>query len=213
MKKLIEQIVGDKIIAILRNVPDEHLLTVVGTLLDNGIRCIEVTLNSAGALGQIARLADGFEDRILLGAGTVTRKEDVIQAVEAGATYLITPYVLSEEAAAAAQGYGVPVIMGAMTPTEIARAMELGAALVKVFPIGSLGPGYLKDVLAPIQDARLVAVGGVTPGNIGDYLRSGAVGAGVGGSLVNNKQFSEPGWETRLAERARLYVQAIKDVK
>jgi 2-dehydro-3-deoxyphosphogluconate aldolase/(4S)-4-hydroxy-2-oxoglutarate aldolase len=208
MSRVTEQVLQDKIVAILRNVPDEQLLQVVGTLIDNGIRAIEVTLNSTGALAQIARLEAEFRGAILLGAGTVTSKEGVLSAIQAGAAYLITPYV-SEEVAVTAREWDVPVYMGAMTPTEIARAISLGAAIVKVFPSGTLGPGYIKDVLAPMQDAKLMAVGGVTPANIGEYLRNGAVGAGVGNSLVNNKELAVAGWESRLIERARGYVDAI----
>lgn len=207
---VIEQFAVDRIVAILRGVPHKYLPKVVETLADNGIRAIEITLNSPDALRQIRETKILFEDRVLLGAGTVIRGEDAVRAVEAGASYLITPCV-TEQVAVQARSLNVPVMMGAMTPTEIVRCMELEATWVKIFPIGSLSPGYVKDVLAPLPDARLVAVGGVTPDNLGDYLRNGAVGVGVGGSLVNVNDLSELGWERRLAERVRSYVQAIEE--
>lgn len=209
MSNIIEQFAAEKIVAILRNVPAIHLPKVVETLLENNIRNIEITLNSPGALEQISDMNKRFGNRVVMGAGTVTRREHVIQAVEAGASYLITPYI-SDSVAEQARIMNVPVMMGAMTPTEIARCMELGAAWVKVFPISSLSKGYIQDVLAPMPDARLVAVGGITPDNVGDYLRSGAVGVGVGSALVKVSELSEPDWERRLAQRAQDYVHAIE---
>lgn len=209
MSGIVEQIDNEKIVAILRNVPGEYPLRVIEVLLENGIRAVEITMNTAGAEDQIRAAKERFAERVLLGAGTVTSRELAVRAVEAGAAYLITPYV-SEPVAEQARLLDVPVMMGALTPTEIARAMELGAEWSKIFPIGSLSPGYVKDVLAPMADAKLVAVGGVTPENAGEFIRNGAVGVGVGSSLVNANELSSAGWEQRLAARARSFVQAVR---
>ncbi|WP_123042999.1 bifunctional 4-hydroxy-2-oxoglutarate aldolase/2-dehydro-3-deoxy-phosphogluconate aldolase [Cohnella candidum] len=211
MNPVTEQVLRQRIVSILRNVPDEHLVKAVGVLAGNGIRAVEVTLNTPGALEQIARLRKEYGNEMLIGAGTVITGEDAEAAIRAGAAFLITPCV-TEEAATVAREAGIPVYMGAMTPSEIVRASRLGADIVKVFPCGSLGPGYLKEVLAPLNGTPLMAVGGVAPENVGEYLRAGAVCAGVGGSLVSARDFTLDGWELLLADRSRRYVEAIAKV-
>lgn len=208
MDDRINQIISNKIISILRNVPDRYLIEVVEILTENNIRSIEVTMNSKGALKQIKELSNHFNNDILIGAGTVSSKQDVVQAAKAGAKYLITPSV-SEEVALAAKAYSLPVIMGAMTPTEIIRAIELEAALVKIFPITNLGPGYIKDIMAPLNNLKIVAVGGITPDNALEYIKNGALAVGVGSSLVNNKDFSRDDWKDILIKRAQKFGEII----
>jgi 2-dehydro-3-deoxyphosphogluconate aldolase/(4S)-4-hydroxy-2-oxoglutarate aldolase len=208
-RSVVDQLIESKIIVILRGVPEKKVVPLVGKLIENGITAIEVTMNSEGALRQIGLLADRYGDQILLGAGTVTEYRQAMESIRAGATYLITPYV-SEEVAEVALPQAIPVLMGAMTPTEIARAGQLGAELIKVFPAGRLGAGYIKDILGPMNDAKLVAVGGITPENAQTYINAGAVAIGVGSSLVDEKRLTEPDWEKSISERARLFVKALK---
>lgn len=208
---IVDRLIKSKIIAILRGVPEEKIISLVGKLLENGITAIEITMNTEGVLRKIGKLADRYENRILLGAGTVKGYREAIESIRAGATYLITPYV-SEEVAEAAHSQGVPVVMGAMTPTEIARACQLGAQLVKVFPAGRLGPGYIQDILGPMNDVKLVAVGGIHPENVHSFLSAGAVAVGVGSSLVNNQVLMKPGWEQDISIRTQQFLKALERV-
>jgi len=124
------------------------------------------------------------------------------QALDAGADFLITPHI-APAVIRYAKEQGVPILPGAMTPTEVYTAMELGADLVKIFPASSVGPSHIKALLGPYPGARLVPTGGVTPENAGEYLQAGAVAVGVGGALVNPKDL--PG----VREKARALVRTV----
>ncbi|WP_019535389.1 bifunctional 4-hydroxy-2-oxoglutarate aldolase/2-dehydro-3-deoxy-phosphogluconate aldolase [Paenibacillus ginsengihumi] len=197
-----------RVIAIVRGVEEKHIAGVAQALLDGGVPVMEVTLNTEGALGMIGRLQEAFGDRMFIGAGTVLDAEDARQALDAGASYLVTPN-MDEEVIRLAAGRDVPIFPGAMTPTEIVKAWKAGATAVKVFPSASLGIAYMKELLAPLNRIPLMAVGGVTEDNIGEYLRIGCYGVGIGGSLVNLKEIAAGNYDwvrdkaARLIERSR----------
>ncbi|WP_281890598.1 bifunctional 4-hydroxy-2-oxoglutarate aldolase/2-dehydro-3-deoxy-phosphogluconate aldolase [Paenibacillus sp. YYML68] len=184
MMELQAYIEQHKVVAILRNVPPGKLERVLEALVESGVRLAEITLNSPGALEGIASMSKTFEGRLLLGAGTVMNRDQAKQAIEAGAQFLISPHV-NEGVIETALEHGVVPMPGAMTPTEIVRAMEAGAPLVKLFPCSSLGPGYVKELLGPLHTCKLIAVGGINESNAADYIRAGAVGVGAGSSLVS----------------------------
>ena len=197
-----------RVIAIVRGVEEKHIAGVAQALLDGGVPVMEVTLNTEGALGMIGRLQEAFGDRMFIGAGTVLDAEDARQALDAGASYLVTPN-MDEEVIRLAAERDVPIFPGAMTPTEIVKAWKAGATAVKVFPSASLGIAYMKELLAPLNRIPLMAVGGVTEDNIGEYLRIGCYGVGIGGSLVNLKEIAAGNYNwvrdkaARLIERSR----------
>ena len=156
----------------------------VRALLDGGVRAIEVTLTTAGALELIAGLSKLFGDTLLIGAGSVLTVEAAHHAIDAGARYIVSP-VVDLEVIAAAHAADVPALPGAFTPTEILRAYRAGADLVKVFPSETLGPSFIKSVLAPMPFLKLMPTGGVTPENVGDWIAAGAVAVGLGSALVD----------------------------
>ncbi len=197
------------IIAILRGIEGKNLIKMTDALFEGGIRLAEVTLNTSGALDGIRELRTRFDGKMFIGAGTVTDAEKARAAIAAGAQFVVTPNV-DPEVIHICLSNNVFVTPGAFTPTEIVNAMRLGLRYVKLFPVRALGPGYIKDVLAPLGDARLIAVGGVDARNIGDYVKAGAVGAGVGGSLCHlpaNGDFS------LIKDEARALLQAFKQAK
>jgi 2-dehydro-3-deoxyphosphogluconate aldolase / (4S)-4-hydroxy-2-oxoglutarate aldolase len=200
----VNELLDSKIISILRHVPDYYLVDVVRILIESGIRAIEVTLNSKNALCQIEEIARFFGDSVLLGAGTVTKDQEVEDAYNAGASYILTPYV-AESVAVACSSKPLPVIMGAMTPTEVAQSKAMGADLIKIFPAGRLGPGYIKDILAPLDDTKIFAVGGINAVNARDYLEAGAIGLGIGGSLVDHQMFASENWKEILSNKAQAF--------
>lgn len=165
-----------RLIAIVRlsSPTQEGLVRVCRELVDAGLPAVEVTLTTPFALEAIAAL-DGA-----VGAGSVRTTEDARRAQEAGAAFLVTPIARTEVLRAAT----VPVVCGALTPTEIDAAWAAGAAFVKVFP--SPGPGYIRDVLAPMPEVPLIPTGGVRLESIVDYAAAGAVGVGVGSALVTD---------------------------
>ncbi len=180
---------------------------VVSALLSGGVRAIEVTMTTAGALDLIATLSASFGDALLLGAGSVLTEAHARQAIDAGARYVVSP-VLDEAVIAAAHGHDIPALPGAFTPTEIVRAHHAGADLVKVFPADSLGPAYIRSVLAPMPFLELMPTGGVTPDNVGAWIAAGAVAVGLGSALVDPRLVSA-GDFAGISARARVVTEGI----
>ncbi len=171
-----------RVIAIARGMEYDDLRRLVRALIDGRIRLAEVTLNSKGALNSIAKLKEMYQDEIHIGAGTVLNLQAVKDAVSAGAEFIVTPNMNKQVISYCAER-DILITPGAFTPTEIIEAVQFGAKYVKVFPIRSLGAGYIKDILAPLSDVKLIAVGGVDDKNAGQYMGAGAYGLGVGGNL------------------------------
>lgn len=175
---------GERIVAVLRGADPSRFRPVAEVLVANQISVVEVTLTSPAALETIQELAEGLTDAVV-GAGTVLDAESAGAAVDAGARFLVTPTV-EEEVMDHAARRGVPVICGAMTPTEILTAWRLGAAAVKVFPASVHGPSYVRAIRAPLPHVRLVPTGGVQLEEIPRYLDAGAMMVGLGGPLLGD---------------------------
>lgn len=169
--------------AILRHVPPDDLVALTEALHAGGIRAVEVTMNSRGAADGLKRLASTFRGRLVVGAGTVLDAEAAETAIACGAAFLVSPHV-DPGLIATATRMGVPFVAGAMTPTEILTAWRAGAALVKLFPAGTLGARYVAEVRGPFGDIPLLATGGVNLENAASFITAGAWGLGVGGALV-----------------------------
>lgn len=178
-----EALEGSGVIAIFRAVPHKEVVDLAGTLLDAGIKLMEVAMSEPGAGEKLISLHAALGSAATFGAGTVTTRALAEEAVAAGARFLVTPHLVPAVNAFGRER-GVPVLGGALTPTEIASAQEQGNDYVKVFPAGPLGPGYFRALLGPYPDARLVAVGGVDAENAGAFVRAGAIGVAVGGALT-----------------------------
>jgi len=192
MDKTLQTILENKVIAIVRGISSEYILDTVQALKDGGIRCVEVTFNqkdeaaSRDTLVSIRKIKEHFGDAVAVGAGTVMSVQNVMDAAEAGAAYMISPNT-NVEVIKKTKELGLVSIPGAMTPSEAVAADEAGADIVKLFPAGELGTGYIKALTAPLNHIRFTAVGGVNEKNTTDFLRAGCVGVGVGGNLVNKK--------------------------
>ena len=171
----------DKLLVVvrLRHVDD----AVAEALRAGGLRAVEISLVSGDPFAAIRRWGASFES-LVVGAGTVVTRDDAERAIEAGARYLVSPGYSKDVAASAKEG-GVPYLPGALTPTEIQEAVAAGAVLVKLFPAGRLGPGYVRDLLGPFPTLELVATGGVDQHNARSFLDAGAAAVAVGGSLVS----------------------------
>ncbi len=152
-------------------------------LLEAGITVVEVTLNSEHALEGIAALRKRFANSMFVGAGTVRTLGDFSRATAAGAQFTISPNLDAEVMKAAVSG-GILHLPGVFTPTEIQQAVNLGASLVKLFPIDTMGPKYLKAIKAPLNDVQIVPTGGVTVENVAEYRAAGASAVGLGSALV-----------------------------
>lgn len=182
---VVQRILDEKIVAIFRRVTPDQALAVAGALAEAGVGVMELALSEEGALAGLETLCAWARGRdVVVGAGTVVTPELAQAALAAGARFLVTPH-LAPEVVRLARERGVPVLVGAFTPTEVYQAMALGADLVKVFPASTGGPAHIKALLGPYPKARLVPTGGVTPANAAQYLAAGAVAVGVGGALVD----------------------------
>ncbi|HXE44104.1 MAG TPA: bifunctional 4-hydroxy-2-oxoglutarate aldolase/2-dehydro-3-deoxy-phosphogluconate aldolase [Conexibacter sp.] len=177
------RICARRVVGILRC--DEPLR--VGTaVIEGGVDVVEVPLNVPGALDAVRSLVARFPDA-LVGAGTVMSAADARAALDAGASFLLSP-VLRPEVIEAAHAAGAAAVPGAFTPTEIDACMRAGADLVKLFPADRLGPADLRAVLAALPDARLLPTGGISAANAAAWLAAGAVAVGVGGALTREPE-------------------------
>ena len=203
-----------RLVAIVRGLPPEHLLKLGQALAEGGVGLIEVTFDQrdpaswADTARGIETLARALGDRLLVGAGTVIRLEQVRMAYDAGGRYLVTP-ATQPEIIRAGKALGLGVFPGAFTATEILTAYEAGADAVKVFPAGVAGPGYIQALRAPLGHIPLIAVGGVDERNAADFIRAGCVGVGVGGNLVRKDWIAGGEWG-RITELARAFVAAVQ---
>lgn len=179
MMTALDRIRAERVVAVLRRVPEVD--SVVDALVAGGIRIVEITLDSDGGLAAIERLRARPELTVL--AGTVHTPEDAEAAAAAGAEACVAP-ALVPQTVARCLDLGVPPIPGALTPTEIETARSLGAELVKLFPGSLAGPGYVRDLLAPLAGVELLVTGGVAASNARAFLDAGAVAVGVGSALT-----------------------------
>ena len=211
---VVERIRAHKLIAIVRGLPEEKLLRVADALYEGGVRAIECPFDHrrgdcvAYGASMIALLAGHAPADMDVGSGTVLTAEEARATVEAGGRFVISPNV-SAEVIRETVRLGAVSMPGAMTPTEIVAAWEAGAHFVKLFPAGELGAGYVKAVRAPLAHIPMLAVGGVTPENMPDFLRVGVCGFGVGSPILP-KAALESGDYKAIVVRARQFVEALK---
>ena len=204
---LLRSFMDTGIVGIIRVQSSTELLRIAQALYRGGLYCLEITMNTPGALKAIEEVGQNLPE-IIMGAGTVLDAVSAREAILAGAQFLVTPTV-KLDVLEVAHRYGVPAIIGAMTPTEILTAWEAGADMVKVFPASVLGPKYLQEIHGPLPQIPLVPTGGITADNAGDFIRAGAVAVCVGSWLVDKKAVAEGRYEV-LTERARQLVEAVR---
>ncbi len=210
---LLEEIWKDKIIAIVRGIPSGYMLPLADALSAGGIVMLEVTFDQRSREGiqetlrSIEQLRKERADKVAVGAGTVLTPQQVRDACEAGARYIITPNV-DPDVIAQAKRCQMVVMAGAYTPTEIERAYRAGADIVKVFPAKAAGADYIKAVHAPLAHIPLAAVGGVDVGNIAGFFKAGVCSVGVGGCLVDKKEIQR-GDFAQITEKAKAFVEAL----
>lgn len=191
------------IVAVIRIKEPEKLQAVVDAIAAGGVTALEVTMTVPGAVELIRGLAPKMPAGFILGAGTVLDADTVARVVDAGARYVVSP-VFRRSVIDACHQRDVPAMPGCFSPTEILDAWEAGADVVKVFPATALGPGYIKDVRAPLPQVKLMPTGGVTLDNAGDWIRAGAVAVGVGTALLDAKAIAEGHYNVLHANAERI---------
>ena len=196
------------VIAIMRASSSEQLIAAADAIRAGGVRVIEVTMTTPGALGVIEQAVKRYGDQVLFGAGTVLDAETARAAILAGAGFIVAP-TLSLPAIALCNRYSIPVMPGCFTPTEMLTAWEAGADMVKLFPADIGGPDLVKAILAPLPQLQIVPVGGVDLGTAADFVRKGAAALGVGSALVNQKLL-DAGDMAELTRRAEAFIAEVK---
>lgn len=207
--KLTSAIETCPVVAIVRLDDLSNGVDLTRCLLDAGIRAIEFTLTNADAVDTIAQVRNQIEDGDhIIGAGSVLTIDDADRCIDNGAQFIVTP-ILDVDVLKHIKKRDCLATPGAYTPSEIYRATQNGADMVKVFPARTGGPAYLKDVLAPMPFLKLVPTGGVSLDNIGAFMNAGARAVGVGSNLVDPSLVASRNWSA-LQENARQYVEAAR---
>jgi 2-dehydro-3-deoxyphosphogluconate aldolase/(4S)-4-hydroxy-2-oxoglutarate aldolase len=201
-------LLATRVLAVVRGTEGRHTAAVLDTLAEAGIRCLEVTMNTPGALEALRAARDRLPPDVELGGGTVLTAEQVDAVAETGGTFVVAPD-LRPAVADRARARGLGYYPGALTPTEVGAAWESGASAVKLFP-GSLGgPHYLRELRGPLRDVPLVPTGGVGIDDAGEYLKAGALAVGVGGALLGDAL--DGGDLAALRERAVRLLAAVAE--
>jgi 2-dehydro-3-deoxyphosphogluconate aldolase/(4S)-4-hydroxy-2-oxoglutarate aldolase len=197
------------VIAIMRAQSSDQLIGAADAIRAGGVRVIEVTMTTPGALDVISEAVSRYGDEVLFGAGSVLDAETARAAILAGAGFVVAP-TLDVEMVALCNRYGVPVVPGIFTPTEALTAWEAGANMVKLFPASVGGPGMVKAILAPLPQLEIVPVGGVNLETAAEFIRKGSVALGVGSSLVNQALLDQ-GDMDELTRRAGAFIDAVQE--
>lgn len=195
------------VVGILRGIDGDFFRALLPVAFGAGLTALEITMNTPGAAEIVARCRPEVPPGKLLGMGTIRNVAEAETAIGAGAMFLVTPNT-DPRVIELAKGRGIPVIAGAFTPTEVYVAWAAGADLVKIFPCGVVGPGYLRELRGPFDQIPLVAVGGVNRNNVGDFFAAGATAVGVGNSLFGQAALTEQNLDS-LAVNIRQFLAAI----
>jgi 2-dehydro-3-deoxyphosphogluconate aldolase/(4S)-4-hydroxy-2-oxoglutarate aldolase len=198
------------LLGILRGIDSASLPALIEAAAEAGLGALEVTMNTADAPALIRQAAGLARGRMAIGAGTVLDLSDLERARAAGATFIVSPVLVTDVVARCVRDR-VPVFPGALTPQEIFVAWKAGATMVKVFPASAFGPSYLREVKAPFGNVELLACGGVKAGNMAEYFAAGASAAAFGASVFR-PEWLAAGSYGRIADEIRALVQACESI-
>ncbi|WP_313560007.1 bifunctional 4-hydroxy-2-oxoglutarate aldolase/2-dehydro-3-deoxy-phosphogluconate aldolase [Ruminiclostridium cellobioparum] len=208
LRDILNCIAQTGIVSIIRGIDEAYIDNTVKALYNGGIRNVEITFDTPGAVRMIENVKNLFGEKMLVGAGTVLDAETARTAILSGADFILSPS-LSAGVIEMCSRYGKLAVPGVLTPTEIITAWELGAQLVKIFPAGALGPTYIKDIKAPLKQIEIMAVGGINISNAAEFIRSGAMSVGVGSELVNRRIVYEGNYDL-ITKNSIQFVESIK---
>jgi 2-dehydro-3-deoxyphosphogluconate aldolase / (4S)-4-hydroxy-2-oxoglutarate aldolase len=205
---ILSSIIDIGIVPVVRTASAESAIRAIQAIYRGGIRAAEVTMTVPGAIHALEKLADEFEDRITLGAGTVLDPETARACILAGAQFIVTP-ATNLKTIEMAKRYSKVITPGALTPTEVLTAWEAGADMVKVFPCGAVGgPKYIRALKAPFPQIDMIPTGGVSMETTAEFLRAGATAVAVGGELIDAKNIAEGRYDV-FEERARHFLAEV----
>ena len=209
---VIKQIRDTGIIPVVRANSADDAMSAIDAIREGGVSVLEITMTVPGALNVIAQVAARYGDNVIVGAGTVLDAETARACILNGAQFVVSP-ALNLETIACCRKYGIVVLPGALTPTEVVAAWTAGADFVKVFPAGSLGgASYIKSLKAPLPQIEMVPTGGVSMKTAADFIKAGSSALGVGADLVDLKAIRD-GQLSVITERAKQYVEIVREAR
>jgi 2-dehydro-3-deoxyphosphogluconate aldolase/(4S)-4-hydroxy-2-oxoglutarate aldolase len=208
-----EQVLGHirqlGLVPVIRATSADEAMRAIDAIREGGVDVLEITMTVPNAVRLIEQVAERYAKDALVGAGTVLDPETARACIIAGAKFIVSP-ALNLDTIALCKRYGVPVMPGALTPTEVITAWQAGADMVKVFPCGAVGgASYIKALQAPFPQVDLIPTGGVNLKTAADFLKAGASALGVGADLVDTAALKE-GKASVLTEKAKQFVEAVK---
>lgn len=206
--KPLQIIEHQKLIAIIRDFSTEDSLEIAKALHQGGIEVLEIAMNSPQPLQTIEKIKKELGDEITVGAGTVLDPSSAKSAISAGAQFILSPSY-SSETIQLTKRHGIVSIPGAFTPTEILTAFEQGGDIIKVFPASVGGPSYIKDLLGPLPQLKLLPTGGVDMNNVTDFLDKGVTGLGLGNSLVHKTDEVTTDYLKKITKKAHDFVRLV----
>ena len=210
--EVIKQIKDTGLIPVVRARSADEAMRAIDAIREGGVSVLEITMTVPGAVGVIEQLTKKYGSDVLVGAGTVLDAETARACMLSGAQFIVSP-ALNMETIECCRRYGVAVLPGALSPTEVVQAWTAGADLVKVFPAGALGgASYLKALKAPLPHIELVPTGGVSLKTAADFIKAGASALGVGADLVDLKAIRD-GQASVVTERAKQFVQIVREAR
>lgn len=199
------------ILGIVRGIEADAIEPLTEVVISSGLRTIEITMNTPGAPSLIRQMIDAAHGRLTLGAGTVLSMSDLHQALEAGASFIVMPTLVTDVMEYCVSR-GIPTFPGALTPQEIHNAWKAGATMVKVFPSQFFGPRYFREIKGPFRNTELLACGGVTPDTIKDYFECGASAVAIGDSVFNRESMQTGGY-SQLEAGIRALIHAWQETR
>jgi 2-dehydro-3-deoxyphosphogluconate aldolase / (4S)-4-hydroxy-2-oxoglutarate aldolase len=209
---VVKQIRDIGLIPVVRATSADEAMRAIDAIREGGVSVLEITMTVPGAVGVIEQVAKNYGDDALVGAGTVLDAETARVCILSGAKFVVSP-ALNIETIECCRRYGVAVMPGALTPTEVVQAWTAGADFVKVFPAGALGgASYLKALKAPLPQIELVPTGGVSLKTAADFIKAGASALGVGADLVDLQAIRD-GQANVITERAKQYVEIVREAR
>lgn len=210
-EKTVEEVIKRKVVAVIRLQDADKLIKVIEAIALGGVTIAEITMTVPNAINLIKQVTKEMNNDIIIGVGSVLNADVALQAIDAGAKFVVSP-IFKKEIIETAHLNDVPAIPGCFTPTEILTAHDAGADIIKVFPADILGKEFFKSILAPMPHLKLMPTGGVSLSNAGEWLKAGAKAVGVGSALLDKEAINNNNF-TRLTENAKLIMDSVNSCR
>lgn len=210
--QILEQIESLGLVPVVRASSADEAIQAIDAIMAGGVNVLEITMTVPGAVKVIEEVSKRYGGEALVGAGTVLDPETAQACLDAGAQFIVSP-ALNLDTIALCTSKGVPIMPGALSPTEVVTAWNAGADMVKIFPAGAVGgPSYLKNLKGPLPQIKMIPTGGVSLATAADFIKAGAAALGVGTDLVDIKAVRE-GNAHVVTERARQFVEIVREAR